>query len=78
MAFLTGMKNPILAPAEFAGHADVKFTFQYIFTPFYNDHIIRPGYFSHQWCEFCIIFEIHSRAVTSCRLGKSCSADFPL
>jgi hypothetical protein len=50
----------ILGPAELAGHADVKFTFQRVLALAHADQIVSPGYFSNQWLEFFmpVVFQI--------------------
>ena len=49
------VRQHVLGPPELAGHANVELALQWILALLQNHEIVRPTYFSHQWCEFCRI-----------------------
>src|SRR4030042_1167814 len=44
----------IFCPSKLLCCLDVKFTLDIVFTTLYDNDVLRPTDFSHQWCEFFI------------------------
>ena len=70
------MHQDVAGPAEVLRRPDVKLPFRRILALLEDHHIVRPGNFSHQRCEFfvgamCLVKQLHSPEVSGGEAGRT-------